>query len=87
LAGPDAVLLTGADGAAWNDAAAGLSVHRVGEDGDLQDTEGRFADAYGIGADGAVLLRPDGFVAWRSRDLPNDPAGALNGALSQMLCR
>jgi putative polyketide hydroxylase len=30
------------------------------------DAEG-FADAYGLSAGGAALVRPDGFIAWRSR--------------------
>jgi putative polyketide hydroxylase len=40
---------------------------------DLHDPEGRWPEAYGVGAEGAVLIRPDGFVAWRS---PNDDADA-----------
>ncbi len=27
-----------------------------------------FADGYGIGTSGASLVRPDGYVAWRSTD-------------------
>jgi hypothetical protein len=89
LVARDPVLLTGADGTAWAGAAAGLSlpVYRVGADGDLRDDEGRFAEAYGIDAGGAVLVRPDGFVAWRSRGPAEDPAPALDHALSRMLCR
>ena len=30
------------------------------------DAEG-VADAYGLSAGGAALVRPDGFIAWRSR--------------------
>jgi putative polyketide hydroxylase len=39
--------------------------------------------AFGIGSDGASLVRPDGYVAWRSRELPADPSRALTAALSQ----
>jgi len=28
----------------------------------------RFADVLGIGTEGATLVRPEGFVAWRSAD-------------------
>jgi 2-polyprenyl-6-methoxyphenol hydroxylase-like FAD-dependent oxidoreductase len=79
----DPVLLTGAAGATWAGTAGRLdvplAVHQVGEEG--------FAEAYGIGPDGAVLLRPDGFVAWRSRGPVDDPAGALERALARLACR
>jgi hypothetical protein len=34
---------------------------------------------------GAVLVRPDGHVAWRMPWLPSDPAKELAGALSTLL--
>ena len=40
----------------------------VGESGNYLDKEGNFLDLYGISPTGAVLVRPDGHVAWRSRD-------------------
>ena len=40
-----------------------LHVRRLGVD--LADLGGRIADVYGIGRSGAVLVRPDGHVAWR----------------------
>ena len=66
------VLLAGCGGGAWRDAAQGairdsgidLDVHVVG-DGKVDDC-GVFPGAYGIPPDGAVLVRPDGFVGWRS---------------------
>ena len=33
-----------------------------------------FAELYGTGAAGAVLLRPDGFIAWRARSAAADAA-------------
>jgi putative polyketide hydroxylase len=44
-----------------------VDIFAIGDGGDLQDPEGRFCDLYGIEADGAVLVRPDGHVAWRRR--------------------
>jgi hypothetical protein len=38
--------------------------------------------AFGLGRDGASLVRPDGYVAWRAAGLPADPSSALAGALS-----
>ncbi|WP_437335470.1 FAD-dependent monooxygenase [Sorangium sp. So ce394] len=46
--------------------------------------EGAFRKTFGIGAGGASLVRPDGYVAWRSVDLPADPRGALADALAQV---
>ncbi len=44
----------------------GLPCIRIGCGDDDMDVENRFHEVYGIGADGAVLIRPDGFIAWRS---------------------
>src|SRR5262249_24699603 len=43
----------------------------VGIDAEPIDIE-RFAESYGIGVDGAVLVRPDGYVCWRSDSGPAD---------------
>jgi Aromatic-ring hydroxylase, C-terminal len=40
----------------------------------------------GVSSDGAVLVRPDGFVAWRSRHLTPAPECQLEDVLSHMLC-
>jgi putative polyketide hydroxylase len=39
--------------------------------------------AFGIGSEGASLVRPDGYVAWRSVDMPTNPVAALTDALTQ----
>jgi len=36
---------------------------------------------------GAVLVRPDRYVAWRSIDADVDPLVALRGAMSRVLAR
>jgi 2,4-dichlorophenol 6-monooxygenase len=41
----------------------------------------------GISAGGAVLVRPDRFVAWRSIGGCDDPRAALADALSRVLSR
>jgi putative polyketide hydroxylase len=62
-----------ADHPQWEEAAAGLAVRyeRVEQ-----------LDVFGLSAKGASLVRPDGYVAWRSVDLPDDPAAALATAFS-----
>jgi len=52
---------------------------RVGVD--FADLNGRWPDAYGVAADGAVLIRPDNFVAWRSRG--TDQQAELHHAIGQ----
>ena len=71
LVGPGLTLITGPGGAAWlhaatavaSDVAFPLRAHVVG--GDLDSRDGVFCERFGLGADGAVLVRPDGHIAWR----------------------
>jgi putative polyketide hydroxylase len=85
LYGRGLVLLTGVDGAGWVAAAASLTVpvdgYRFGVD--LKPAEG--AAAHGIGTDGALLVRPDGFVAWRSSEMPTDPSAELGRIVRAVL--
>jgi putative polyketide hydroxylase len=62
-------------------------VHRVGAPGGLADPEGAFLDAYGITPTGAVLVRPDGVVAWRAASGEGASKQVFNGALDAILCR
>ncbi|TWF93576.1 FAD-dependent monooxygenase [Saccharopolyspora dendranthemae] len=43
---------------------------------------GGFPAAYGVGAVGASLIRPDGYVAWRTTAEPEGQCGALAAALT-----
>ncbi|POX50064.1 FAD-dependent oxidoreductase [Streptomyces sp. Ru72] len=96
LFGSGFVLLAGERGGPWLTAAAGaatelrvqITARRVvpgtgGGAGTLADPEGRWADRYGMRPEGAVLVRPDGVVAWRSPGA--DPAGAETAALTGVL--
>jgi 2-polyprenyl-6-methoxyphenol hydroxylase-like FAD-dependent oxidoreductase len=91
LFGPDFVLLAGAEGEEWC-AAAGAAGERlrvpvdVYRDG-VDFRSARFADVYGFGAAGAVLVRPDGFIAWRAREAGEDATAELGEALSRALAR
>jgi 2-polyprenyl-6-methoxyphenol hydroxylase-like FAD-dependent oxidoreductase len=62
-----------------------LDIHVIGAAGDFADSGGRFPVAYRIGEDGAVLVRPDGLVGWRSRGPGR--ADGLEGALRFILDR
>jgi len=88
----DFVLLTGAAGTAWCEAALAIAdrrpynlrCYRVGSGGDLIDLENRWPAAYGVTESGAVLVRPDGFVAWRSRDCPSQPSRVLRDVFARI---
>jgi putative polyketide hydroxylase len=88
------LVLAGADGSPWMDAARqarerfkglALDAYRVGVD--VADPARRFAQAFGLSAQGASLVRPDGYVAWRSPGAPENLASALTSALSRALAR
>lgn len=89
LFGREFVLLTGPDGMPWQQAAARLRPSIAGfvVGHHLRDEDGRFLRSYGLAPDGAVLVRPDGYVAWRSAGGADDPSAALPRALDMALCR
>lgn len=74
LFGDGFVLLGGPKGGGWAKSFArsvmafsGLTTRSYVIGGtEILDPSGDFADAFGIGPHGASLIRPDGFVAWRS---------------------
>src|SRR4051812_36707926 len=95
LFGTRFVLLTGPNGRAWVEAASRLGspdrpeliAHAIGAGGELADPEGRWREVYGVEPDGAILVRPDGYVGWRSRAGADDPARTLENALDGILGR
>jgi putative polyketide hydroxylase len=85
------VLLTGAGAAGepWRRAAAELrlpvDVYALGEGGDLlTGAETDWAGMHGIAHDGAVLVRPDGFVAWRAASGDNAPDAVLRTVAAEV---
>jgi 2-polyprenyl-6-methoxyphenol hydroxylase-like FAD-dependent oxidoreductase len=95
LFGRSFVLLAGPKSAPWRAAAAavagrfeGLSLdaYCVGSP-QLRDSEGRFCAAYGLEPDGACLVRPDGFVAWRAKTAVRRPAEELQRVLALLLSK
>ena len=47
---------------------AGVPIVSYSAAREFADPDEMFAKAYGLGRDGAVLARPDGYVAWDSAD-------------------
>ena len=62
-----------------------LHSYHVGENGGVRDTHQDWATTYGITAFGAVLVRPDGHVAWRATSSSQEPVVELSRALSAVL--
>lgn len=91
-------LLSGAAGGPWRAAAraaaeeldAPLAAHLIGTaaDCDLLPEPGvDWARLHGTHDDGAVLVRPDGFVAWKSDGGDADPRQVLTDVLTKVLHR
>ncbi|AUH40620.1 FAD-dependent monooxygenase [Streptomyces sp. CMB-StM0423] len=87
------VLIAGPEGKAWCDAAAEaaekfsipLTAVRIGDGAEYAAADGRWAAVREITDEGAVLVRPDHHVAWRSASAGADPAAALGDVLSRVL--
>ncbi len=90
------LLVAGEDGGPWCAAARQLAeeagipidVVRISHlDGDLYDPRCDWLRRRQIGSGGAILVRPDRFVAWRATTAVDDPRSELSRALSQVLAR
>jgi 2,4-dichlorophenol 6-monooxygenase len=97
LIGPGRFLvIAGEEGEAWCTAARRLAEQaslpldavRIGHlDGDLFDPRCMWLRRRGIGPAGAILVRPDRYVAWRSVGAAEEPLEVLSAALGQILAR
>jgi putative polyketide hydroxylase len=81
------VLLSGTEGQAWVDAARSVAGEFAALPLEAHVVDASVTTAYGISATGASLVRPDGFVAWRSPDGARDAAGELRRTLASILDR
>jgi 2,4-dichlorophenol 6-monooxygenase len=87
----DFTLLTGPTGRPWVDAVTSLGLPYlkavvVGEE-DAQDLYFDWARAREVAEDGAVLVRPDGYVAWRSMTAEPEARDQLAAVLTRVLGR
>lgn len=95
LGGGGFALLAGSEGAAWCEQARAvaaslrieLTAYTIGPAGELRDPQAVWQKSAGLGASGALLVRPDGFVAWRARQASADGQQELARVLKQVLCR
>jgi putative polyketide hydroxylase len=92
------VLLAGPEGDAWPRVAheitercgVPITAHRATRIESPTDTPNpldpeRWARVSGTTSTGALLIRPDGFIAWRTEEMPDQPAVTLDGALRHLL--
>jgi hypothetical protein len=95
LFGSGFTILAGAHGAHWVSAARALSeqlgvridAHRIGAPAEWQETAGEFGRLFGVDDTGAVLVRPDGHVAFRQMRPAAGADQKLATALRQILAR
>jgi 2,4-dichlorophenol 6-monooxygenase len=86
-------LFVGDDGGPWRDAAEQLRTERglpldvitIGARTGLVDRDATWREQSRVADDGAVLVRPDHHVAWRSPGASPDPLAALRGAFEVVL--
>ena len=86
-------LITGVDGDAWLDAAKQVSAElgfdiaatAVGAELEVSDAYGDWAKTREITDGGALLIRPDKFIAWRAFDSSADPVIDLRDAFTALL--
>jgi 2,4-dichlorophenol 6-monooxygenase len=88
-------LLTGIGGEGWRSAADAVIatlgvpvvVTTIGPDCDYEDPFGDWARSRCVEDDGAVLVRPDQFVAWRAKSRDGDQAAILLAVFRKLLAR
>ncbi|KAL2204760.1 hypothetical protein CC79DRAFT_1386554 [Sarocladium strictum] len=86
-------ILTGIGGEAWKKAASAISLetgiglvgHSIGFHCDYMDCYRDWHKVRGVNDDGAVLVRPDHFVAWRGSSMVEDPKRKLEEVLASVL--
>ena len=88
-------ILTGIGGDAWQEAAQAvnaqlgteITVRVIGPRRDWLDHTGDWARASEVSDSGAILVRPDHHVAWRTQAMVADPKAELLRVMGAVLCR
>jgi 2,4-dichlorophenol 6-monooxygenase len=81
-------LITTSQSDAWADAVAEVEdvpLRYVALDPAQLSDEARWSAESGIGAEGALLVRPDQHVAWRAPSLPTHPSTVLREVIAQIV--
>ncbi len=95
LIGENFVLFTGKDNSLWRTATRNVSSHLgvpinvygIGLQGDCVECEDEdsWEAVYDVTSQGAVLIRPDGFVAWRTKEGESNPHLTLKQVMTSVL--
>jgi 2,4-dichlorophenol 6-monooxygenase len=88
-------VFTGITGEDWTTAAQKVSDQLdvtvktvvIGPGQEITDLYFDWSKLRGVAEDGAVLVRPDKHIGWRSQSLPADPEAALRDAVAAILSR
>lgn len=86
LYGRELVLLAGPGGDAW-ESAASHAAELWGVPVETYHLDVALAEAHGLAAGAALLVRPDGFVAWRGTGPAPDPGPTVERVLRTILAR
>ncbi|UGT61839.1 FAD-dependent oxidoreductase [Nocardia asteroides] len=89
------VLIVAENGESWAPAAAQaaekygvqVKVAEIGAESEYRDPQGEWSALRQISGSGAILVRPDNHVAWRSAEAVSDPSSTLVQALGAVLSR
>jgi 2,4-dichlorophenol 6-monooxygenase len=89
------VLLTGSKASGWAEAATAVArksgvpieVVEVSDASAVRDVDRTWRHLRAVSADGAILVRPDQHVGWRSMGASTNPQGVLAAALAKILQR
>ena len=87
LIGNGFVLLTASGGKAWREAADDLVTEYQIDLKTMTINDPDFMSAYALDEDGAVLVRPDGYIGWRSRSKASHSSPTLREAMAGILGR
>ena len=60
-----------------------LAAYRIGPDAEVIDADGRVCALLGVQGSGALLIRPDGFIAWRASPSETEPEHLLERVIRQ----
>jgi putative polyketide hydroxylase len=88
------VLLTGSENDFWFEKVIQIAksmdvplvTYRIGSNYELRDPLNEWAGRMGVSSNGAILIRPDAFVAWRTIDIATFSATSFAGVLNRILC-
>lgn len=82
-------MIVGSDGNPWKSLLAELQecsfkirLVEIGQQCAVQAKDDALSRLCGIANDGAILVRPDGHVAWREKSLPDNPKASLERAIA-----